>query len=135
MSGMDKPGAPPLPVLSAALIWGAVWGFAEATLGYLLHIVRVPGLPGLVMAPLAVWAMGRAYHRTGKLAAIPLAALAAAFLKLGALAVPRIDVLAVINPVRAILFESLAVLVFAAIFVRTPDSPLHPAAAARKGSQ
>jgi hypothetical protein len=131
MSGMDKPGRAPVPVLPAALIWGSVWGFAEATLGYLLHIVRVPGLPGFVMAPVAVFALEHAYRRTERLAAIPSAALVAALLKLGAVAVPGIDVLAVINPVRAILFESLVVLGFAAAFGRTSGSPLPQAAPGR----
>jgi hypothetical protein len=120
---MDQRASEPSPVLRAAFLWGSLWGSAEATLGYLLHLVRVPGLPGLLMAPVAVFAMGRAYRRTGRLAAIPAAALVAALLKLGVLAFPGIDFLAVVNPVRAILLESLAVLGLAAAFGQTFGLP------------
>jgi len=33
-------------MLAAALFYGSVWGLGEATLGHLLHLTRVPGLPG-----------------------------------------------------------------------------------------
>lgn len=40
-------------MFATALFWGSVWGLAEATLGHLLHLARVPGLPGLAMVPVA----------------------------------------------------------------------------------
>ncbi|MCX6572937.1 MAG: hypothetical protein NTX99_02995 [Candidatus Aminicenantes bacterium] len=41
-------------MLARALFWGSVWGLAEATPWHLLHLARVPVLPGLVMVPVAV---------------------------------------------------------------------------------
>lgn len=95
---------------AAALIWGSVWGLGEATLGHLLHLVRVPGLPGLVMASFAVWAMGRAAagSRRSAAAAVMLAGVVAASFKLLDLLVPGTDLAAVANPVQAILLEALA---------------------------
>jgi hypothetical protein len=65
MSGMDKPGLAP-SFFRAAFYAGALWGFAEATLGCLLHLARVPGLPGAVMAPFGLLLMGRASSGTGR---------------------------------------------------------------------
>jgi hypothetical protein len=123
MNGMDKPGRAPLPVLPAAFLWGSLWGLAEATVGYLLHIVRVPGLPGLIMLPVGLFMMGCACRRTGRIEVIPVTALVAALLKLAALPIPGIDVLAVVNPVRAILLESLVAAGLAAAFGRAAGLP------------
>ena len=94
--------------LAAALLWGAVWGLAEATLGHLLHLLRVPGLPGLVMAPIAVLIMARAAARSRNAAAVFLAGVVAAAFKLFDLLVPGTDLLALSRPIQAILLEALA---------------------------
>jgi hypothetical protein len=92
---------------AAALFWGAVWGLGEATLGHLLHLVRVPGLPGLVMVPFAVLIMGRVASRSGSAAAVFLAGVVAASFKLFDLFVPGTDMLALSRPIQAILLEAL----------------------------
>lgn len=92
---------------AAALLWGAVWGLGEATLGHLLHAVRVPGLPGLVMVPFAVLVMGRAAARGGAGAVVLAGAVAASFKLLDLLA-PGTDLFAIARPVQAILLEALA---------------------------
>lgn len=115
---MDKPGLTP-SFFRAAFYAGALWGFAEATLGYLLHLAHVPGLPGAVMAPIGLLLMGRAFIRTRKARVIPAVALTAAAFKLSTLLVPGINVLAVINPVQAILLESIAAMALALIFGRS----------------
>lgn len=120
---MDKPGLAP-SFLRAAFYAGALWGFAEATLGYLLHLARVPGLPGAVMAPLGLLLMGRAFVRTGRALVIPAVALTAAAFKLSTLFVPGIDVLAVVNPVQAILLESIAAMALALAFGRSAGYPV-----------
>jgi len=94
--------------LATALLWGAVWGLAEATLGHLLHLVRVPGLPGLVMVPVAVAIMGRAAARSRSAAAVFLTGAVAAGFKLFDLLVPGADLLALSRPIQAILLEALA---------------------------
>jgi hypothetical protein len=101
-------------MLVAALFWGAVWGLGEATLGHLLHLVRVPGLPGLVMAPFAVWIMGKTAARSRSASAVFFAGAVAAGFKLLDLAIPGTDLLALSRPIQAILLEALA----AAVWVR-----------------
>ena len=93
---------------AAALFWGSVWGLGEATLGHLLHLARVPGLPGLVMVPFAVLVMGRAAARSQSAAAVFLTGVVAAGFKSLDLIVPGTDLLAIANPIQAILLESLA---------------------------
>lgn len=114
---MDKPGLAP-SFLRAAFYAGALWGLTEGTLGYLLHLARVPGLAGAVMSPIGLLLMGRAYSRTGRVSVIPATALAAAAFKLATLLVPGINVLAVINPVQAILLESMVATALALVFGR-----------------
>ena len=95
-------------MFAAALFWGSVWGLAEATLGHLLHLARVPGLPGLVMVPVAVAVMGRVAVRSRSAGAVFLAGVVAASFKLLDLFVPGTDVLALSRPIQAILLEALA---------------------------
>jgi H+/gluconate symporter-like permease len=95
-------------MLAAALVWGSVWGLGEATLGHLLHLTRVPGLPGLVMFPFGVLVMGRALARSGSATAVFLTGAVAAGFKFLDLLLPGTDILAVINPAQAILLEALA---------------------------
>ncbi|MGZ5488058.1 MAG: hypothetical protein ACXWF4_05970 [Candidatus Aminicenantales bacterium] len=90
-------------MLAKALFWGAVWGLGEATLGHVLHLVRIPGLPGLVMAPFAVVVLGRVAARSRSAGAVFLAGLVAASFKLFDLLVPGTDILALVNPIQAIL--------------------------------
>ncbi len=95
-------------MLAAALFWGSVWGLGEATLGHLLHLARVPGLPGLVMVPFAVAVMGRAAVQSRSAGAVFLAGVVAAGFKLFDLVVPGTDLLALSRPIQAILLEALA---------------------------
>ncbi len=107
------------PVLATALLWGTAWGLAEATLGHLLHLARVPGLPGLVMVPLAVFIMGRAAARSRSAAAVFLSGVVAASFKLFDLLVPGTDLSALSRPMQAILLEALAAAAWVAILGRT----------------
>jgi hypothetical protein len=95
-------------LIGTAVLYGAVWGLAEATFGHLLHLVRVPGLPGLVMVPVAVAVMGRAAARSRSAPAVFLAGAVAASFKLFDLLVPGTDLLALSRPIQAILLEALA---------------------------
>lgn len=95
-------------MLATALFWGSVWGLGEATLGHLLHLARVPGLPGLAMFPFAVLVMGRVLARSGTASAVFLTGIVAAGFKFLDLFLPGTDILAIINPAQAILLEALA---------------------------
>lgn len=119
MNGMNARRSPGDGPLRTALLFGSLWGLAEATLGHLLHAVRVPGLPGLVMAPLAVWIMGRAAARSASAAAVFAAGVVAAGFKFLDLFVPGTDILALSNPVRAILLEALAGALWIGLLART----------------
>lgn len=97
------------PVLPAVLTLGALWGIAEATLGYLLHLASrlVPGvgLAGFVMYPVAV-ALMYAGYRVSRSAATPfLMSVIAAAIKWSSAAMPSVGVIFVANPSLAILAE------------------------------
>lgn len=108
MNGMNTRDGRPVGFLGQALFYGSVWGLGEATLGHLLHLARVPGLPGLVMFPFAVLVMGRVLARSGSAAAVFMTGVVAAGFKFLDLFLPGTDILALINPAQAILLEALA---------------------------
>lgn len=93
------------------LFWGATWGLVEATLGYVLHYlaVAIPGLPGFIMFPVALFFMHQVYQHTSKASAIMAAAGIAAMIKLTDLAFGGLLPIFVINPALALLMEGLVV--------------------------
>ena len=113
-------------MLAAALFYGSVWGLGEATLGHLLHLARVPGLPGLVMFPFAVLVMGRVLARSGSAAAVFMTGVVAAGFKFLDLLLPGTDILAVINPAQAIVLEALAGAVWIALTKRRTEKQQQP---------
>jgi hypothetical protein len=113
MNGMDARHRWRSGPVAAALWYGAVWGLGEATLGHFLHLARVPGLPGLVMVPVAVAIMARAAARSRSAGAVFFAGAVAASFKLFDLLVPGTDLLALSRPIQAILLEALAGAVWA----------------------
>jgi len=127
MNGMDAQRPRGEGLLATALVYGAAWGLAEATLGHILHLARVPGLPGLVMVPIAVAIMGRVAALSRSAAAVFLAAAVAASFKLLDLLVPGTDFLALVHPVQAILLEALAGAFWVAL-----KAPTHGAASLRR---
>jgi hypothetical protein len=108
MSGMDAQSRRRAGLVGVSLRYGAIWGLAEATLGHLLHAARVPGLPGLLMVPVAVAIMGRLAVRHRRAAAVFFAGAVAASFKLFDLLLPGMDLLSVSRPIQAILLEALA---------------------------
>ena len=126
MNGMNTQRGSRLAPLVAALFYGSVWGLGEATLGHLLHLARVPGLPGLVMFPFGVLVMGRALNRSGSAAAVFSTGAVAAGFKFLDLLLPGTDILAVINPAQAILLEGLAGAVWASLTKMRTDIETFP---------
>ena len=101
-------------VIYNIIIWGAIWGIFEATVGYLLHLVSF-GYSWLIWYPVACFFMTNVYRKTGKLSSVFFVGLLCAAIKMLNLFLPgRID--KVINPAISILFEALAMaaVVFAA---------------------
>jgi len=119
MNGMETKSGLRTDFIGTALFYGAAWGLGEATLGHLLHMARVPGLPGLVMVPFAVLVMGRALARSPRADAVFLTGMVAASFKLLDLLMPGTDLLALVNPIQAILLEALA----ATVWVRLKTVP------------
>lgn len=88
------------------IIWGAIWGIFEATVGYLLHLVSF-GYSWLIWYPVACFFMANVYHNDGRIASIFFVGLLCAAIKMLNLFLPgRID--KVINPAISIVFEALA---------------------------
>jgi len=106
--------------MKKAFFWGAGWGLAEATIGHVLHILRVPGLAGFVMIPVGLFMMSRAFKEGGGAGAVALTSVVAAGLKFMDLLLPPSDVLAVARPAMAILAEGIAVSVLFAASSRVP---------------
>ena len=95
---------------TTALFWGVLWGLSEATLGHILHIVRIPGLAGFVMFPVGIFFMLQAYWDSLCLRVIFSTAFIAAAIKLSDLFLPGTYALDVLRPAIAILTESLVVI-------------------------
>jgi hypothetical protein len=96
--------------------WGSLWGIAEATLGYVLHMgaIQLPGVPGFLMFPVAFYFMRKAYVATGKAGAVSQVALVAALIKCCDFLIPANIPIRILNPALSILLEGLAVaLIFA----------------------
>jgi hypothetical protein len=97
--------------LAAQIIfYGAIWGLAEASLGYLLHFLP-PLVAGIVMFPIAVFILMRAFKATGSRSALILVGTVAAGIKAVNFLLPGISVFKTINPMISIMFESLVVAV------------------------
>jgi len=98
------------------VFWGSLWGIAEATLGYVLHMaaIQLPGVPGFVMLPVAFYFMRKAYLAIGKAGAVYQVALVSALIKCCDFLIPGNIPIRILNPALSILLEGLAVaLVFA----------------------
>jgi hypothetical protein len=113
-------------VWRSALFFGGLWGLAEATLGYLMHLWgrAAPGLAGFVMFPIGFLLMYRACRTAGSTAAAPAAALVAAGAKAFSALLPGVGLLFVTNPVLAILAEGLLVFLGLRLFDLRPGALL-----------
>jgi len=94
---------------SSIVFFGAVWGIAEATVGYALHVL--PTLTaGMVMFAFASFLLTRAWNKTGSKSALLAIGLIAAAIKALDFALPPHPIygfVKVVNPIFGILLESL----------------------------
>lgn len=118
-------------ILWTALFWGSVWGAIEATLGFVLHLLPLPGLAGAMMFPVGLVCLQAARERGG-LAAMAAVPVIAAALKLLDLLVPGHNPVSVIHPALSILLQG-AVLAAGYGFVRRSALHLGMASLAWKG--
>ena len=95
-----------IKMMAISLFWGSLWGIAEATLGYLVHLVTfIPGLAGFIMFPIGFYFMDRAYKESGKYISLLSTSAVAATIKLMDLFLPGLNPIFTINPAMAILME------------------------------
>lgn len=100
-------------IILEIILWSALWGIFEATVGYVIHTVSFR-FSWLVWYPVACFFMSNVYRRTGKVYSIFFIGIFSASIKMLNLFLPgRID--KVINPAISIVFEaiSMAVIVYA----------------------
>jgi hypothetical protein len=95
-----------------SLLAGLLWGLLEASLGYLLHLIPIPGIAGLIMFPIGFYFMKLAFSASNEPLSIFYTASVAASVKLIDLILPNISVIKVINPSVAILLEASVVFVY-----------------------
>lgn len=97
---------------SSVVFWGSLWGLVEATIGYLLHLVRLQGYRGVTsffLFPMACYYMNRVRRETSKREPIIYMAVLAAAIKLLDFLIPGHDPIRVLFPAMAIVLEGLAV--------------------------
>lgn len=118
--------------VSIILFYGALWGIAEATLGFLLHWVPrflpVANLAGLVMFPIGLLFMTAAVRSTGKPAAALGTAVVTAGIKLSSAALPFVAFRFVRSPVLAIAAEGTVVFLLLSATELRPGATLFPKA-------
>ncbi len=99
-------------ILTISLFWGSLWGIAEATLGYLAHLVTIiPGIAGFIMFPIGFYFMTRTYRESGKAISLFSTSATAAAIKLVDLLLPSPNLILTINPALAILMEGAVLMV------------------------
>lgn len=97
-------------ILWSGLFYGGIWGFLEATLGYVLNMIPM-GISGGIMFPIAYILMNRAYEKSGSIEVLSIMTVVTALIKLTNLALPYLPVVKVVNPALAILLEGFSVAV------------------------
>jgi hypothetical protein len=103
MSGKERNG---YSLILNIIVWGALWGIFEATVGYLLHLASF-GYSWIIWYPFACFFLMNTYRKTGRISAVFYVGLLCASIKMLNLFLPgRID--KVISPAISIVFESLA---------------------------
>jgi hypothetical protein len=103
-------------MILTAVLYGSLWGLAEAVLGYVLHMLPY-GISGLVMFPIGFMLMNNAYRQIQKTSVVFYIAIVAAAIKLVDLFLPFVPTLRILNPAVCILAEAAMVAVLFKLFV------------------
>lgn len=100
---------------------GAIWGIIEASIGWLLHLLHMPG-KGYILFSIGLCIMLYGVYSTQKKSASVYIAAIAALIKLSNLGLPGIfPAYFVINPAVSILLEGLLVYAFSSIILKNKD--------------
>ncbi len=104
------------------LFYGALWGIIEATLGFALQLPIFPHIAsGLVMFPIAMTLLAAAYRRTQSAQSLLFIGLVAASIRAVNLFSPvLLTPWRTVNPMIAIVVESLLVLVVITVVIKRP---------------
>ncbi len=104
-----------LDFLVKVFFFGSIWGIAEATLGYALHLL--PGfLAGSIMFSIVMLILMKAYKNLGSKTGVFLVAVVAITIKASNLLLPFLPAMKTINPMMAMIFESLLVIAVIPLF-------------------
>lgn len=96
--------------LKTSILYGSLWGFLEATLGYILHWIFFP-ISGMIMFPIGVYFMKRAEKENDDKSSIIYVSLIAALIKSINLFMVNPTIFKVMNPILMILAQGLLVYV------------------------
>lgn len=96
--------------ITTFLFWGSIWGIAEATIGWLLHVLHVHAV-GFWMYPISLACMLAAYRASGRTSWICYVAIVAGLIKLTDLLIP-IPAFHIVNASIHIMLEGVAVALF-----------------------
>ncbi|MBN2400473.1 MAG: hypothetical protein JXI33_09080 [Candidatus Aminicenantes bacterium] len=89
------------------VFFGSVWGISEATFGHLLHLLPLPGIAGDLMFVVGCLCMSAVWKRSGRIWAVPAVGMIAMLIKSVDLLLPGTPPAMVINPITALLAETL----------------------------
>ncbi len=89
------------------VFFGSVWGISEATFGHVLHLLPLPGVAGDLMFVVACLCMSAVWKRSGRIWAMPAVAMIAMLIKSVDFLLPGTPPAMVINPITALLAETL----------------------------
>lgn len=92
---------------SSIILLGSIWGIIEATLGWSLHLLHLPG-SNLILYSIATIIMMLAVHNTKKASSAFIVAFVAAIIKSTNLIIGTVPPFWVINPVISIVLEGLS---------------------------
>lgn len=94
--------------LSAIIFAGAIWGIAEGTIGWLLHLLHVPHV-ALWLSPVIIGCIVFTYRVTGQASSVAIAAIVAALIKCCDLLIPiHTPIYYVLHPAIYIVIEGIA---------------------------
>lgn len=108
---------------SSIVFWGALWGFTEATLGFILHSLSL-NIGWILWFPLAFFFINSVYRKTNSLYSIIFTSFIAAAIKIVDFIMP-VSPDKVINPAVSIIFEGLAVFVLFKL-IEKRQAAVHP---------
>ena len=98
-------------LLVQIIFYGSIWGFLEATIGYSLQYLPAI-ISGTIMFPIATVILIKAYNKTGSRVALLYIGIIAASIKAVDFLLPAISMGKTLNPMIAIVIESLLVVAF-----------------------